>query len=186
MCLHRCVLNCIFRAVNADEEQSSSKFDISVGQFLGNKEMYLVIVIFVITAIVVYLVRRMEVDNAWTLAIISGALIQIAGLFVGYIVLGVGNIISLLIAFILQFLFMNLDYARTERVQFEDDDYYYYVKAVPKKMVAVREVTVKHFGNTASMGKRIDHSRSVLSPEEEENSRKVIAKELDIDEDLLK
>ena len=119
-------------------------------------------------------------DNAWTLAIISGALIQVAGLFVGYIVLGVtgktlwlivGNIISLLIAFILQFLFMNLDYARTERVQFEDDDYYYYVKAVPK---------------TASMGKRIDHSRSVLSPEEEENSRKVIAKELDIDEDLLK
>ena len=79
-----------------------------------------------------------------------------------------------------------MDYTRTEHVQFEDDDYYYYVKAVPKKTVAVREVTVKHFGNTASMGKRIDHSRSVLSPEEEENSRKVIAKELDIDEDLLK
>ena len=59
-------------------------------------------------------------------------------------------------------------------------------RAVPKKTVAVREVTVKHFGNTASMGKRIDHSRSVLPPEEEENSRKVIAKELDIDEDLLK
>lgn len=54
----------LMSASNADEEQSSSKFDISVGQFLGNKEMYLVIVIFVITAIVVYLVRRMEVDNA--------------------------------------------------------------------------------------------------------------------------
>ena len=79
-----------------------------------------------------------------------------------------------------------IDYSHKESVQFEDDDYYYYVKAVPKKMVAVREVTVKHFGNTASMGKRIDHSRSVLSLEEEENSRKVIAKELDIDEDLLK
>ena len=139
-------------AANADEEQSSSKFDISVGQFLGNKEMYLVIVIFVITAIVVYLVRRMEVDNAWTLAIISGALIQIAGLFVGYIVLGVtgktlwlivGNIISLLIAFILQFLFMNLDYARTERVQFEDDDYYYYVKAVPKIAISRTDVKVQ-------------------------------------------
>ena len=156
-------------AANADEEQSSSKFDISVGQFLGNKEMYLVIVIFVITAIVVYLVRRMEVDNAWTLAIISGALIQVAGLFVGYIVLGVtgktlwlivGNIISLLIAFILQFLFMNLDYARTERVQFEDDDYYYYVKAVPKKMVAVREVTVKHFGNTDRKSTRLNSSHN--------------------------
>ena len=117
------------------------------------------------------------------------------GLFAGYLVLNVsgktlglliGNILSLLISFVIQFLFMNLDYARTERVQFEDDDYYYYVKAVPKKMVAVKEVTVKHFGNTASMGKRIDRSKRTLTPEEEETSRKVIAKELDIDEDLLK
>ena len=179
----------------AEAAQSLSRFDISVGQFLGNKEMYLVILIFVVTAVVVYCVRRLEVDNAWTIAIFSGILIQIAGLFVGYLVMGItgkmlwlviGNIISLFLSFVLQFLFMNLDYARTERVQFEDDEYYYYVKAVPKKMVAVREVTVKHFGNTASMGKRIDHSRRKLTQEEEENSRKVIAKELDIDEDLLK
>ncbi len=174
---------------------ATSKFDISVGQLLSNKEMYLVIAIFTITAIVVYLVRRLEVEHAWTLAIISGVLIEVVGLFVGYLVLNVsgktlglliGNILSLLISFVIQFLFMNLDYARTERVQFEDDDYYYYVKAVPKKMVAVKEVTVKHFGNTASMGKRIDRSKRTLTPEEEETSRKVIAKELDIDEDLLK
>lgn len=174
---------------------ATSKFDISVGQLLSNKEMYLVIAIFTITAIVVYLVRRLEVEHAWTLAIISGVLIEVVGLFAGYLVLNVsgktlglliGNILSLLISFVIQFLFMNLDYARTERVQFEDDDYYYYVKAVPKKMVAVKEVTVKHFGNTASMGKRIDRSKRTLTPEEEETSRKVIAKELDIDEDLLK
>lgn len=183
--------------VVADGETATttSKFDISVGQLLSNKEMYLVIAIFTITAIVVYLVRRLEVEHAWTLAIISGVLIEVVGLFAGYLVLNVsgktlglliGNILSLLISFVIQFLFMNLDYARTERVQFEDDDYYYYVKAVPKKMVAVKEVTVKHFGNTASMGKRIDRSKRTLTPEEEETSRKVIAKELDIDEDLLK
>lgn len=183
--------------VVADGETAAttSKFDISVGQLLSNKEMYLVIAIFTITAIVVYLVRRLEVEHAWTLAIISGVLIEVVGLFVGYLVLNVsgktlglliGNILSLLISFVIQFLFMNLDYARTERVQFEDDDYYYYVKAVPKKMVAVKEVTVKHFGNTASMGKRIDRSKRTLTAEEEETSRKVIAKELDIDEDLLK
>ena len=183
--------------VVADGETAAttSKFDISVGQLLSNKEMYLVIAIFTITAVVVYLVRRLEVEHAWTLAIISGVLIEVVGLYAGYLVLNVsgktlglliGNILSLLISFVIQFLFMNLDYARTERVQFEDDDYYYYVKAVPKKMVAVKEVTVKHFGNTASMGKRIDRSKRTLTPEEEETSRKVIAKELDIDEDLLK
>ena len=80
--------------------------------------------------------------------------------FLGYLVLNIsgktlwlliGSILSMLIGFVLEFLFMNLDYARTERVQFEDDDYYYYVKAVPKKMVASKEVTVKHFGNTANI-----------------------------------
>ena len=50
---------------------------------------------------------------------------------------------------------MNLDYARTENVQFEDDEYYYYVKAVPKKMIAKEEKVVKHFGNTGSLGKKI-------------------------------
>ena len=175
--------------------QTASKFNISVGQILGNKEMFLVIAIFIVTAIVVYLVRKLEVEHAWTLAIISGVLIELAGLFVGYLVLNIsgktlwlliGSILSMLIGFVLEFLFMNLDYARTERVQFEDDDYYYYVKAVPKKMVASKEVTVKHFGNTANMGKRIDHSKSKLTNELEATSRKVIAKELDIDEDLLK
>ncbi len=172
-----------------------SKFSISVGQILNNKEMFLVVAIFVVSSSVVYLVRRLAVEHAWTLAIISGILIELAGLFVGYLVLNitgktlwllVGSILSMLIGFVQQFLFMNLDYARTERVQFEDDDYYYYVRAVPKKMVAKRDVKVKHFGNTGSMGKRIDRSKRSLTEEQEAASRKVIARELDIDEDLLK
>ena len=92
---------------------AQSKFDISIGQLLNNKEMFLVIAIFVVTAIVVYLVRRMEVDHAWTLAIVSGVLIEVAGLFVGFIVLNIsgktvslliGSIISLLIGFLIQYL----------------------------------------------------------------------------------
>jgi hypothetical protein len=180
---------------SASEEEDLSKFDIAAGQLIGNREMYLVIAIFVAVAIVVYLVRRMDVEHAWTLAIISGILIEIVGLYVGYLLLNisdrtfwliVGSIISAAIEFVIEFFVMNLDYARTEHVQFEDDDYYYYVKAIPKKMVAVKEVTVKHFGNTASMGKRVNRTKQQLTPDEEETSRRVIAKELDIDEDLLK
>ena len=179
----------------ADKEEKIQNLQFLSDGLMKNQEMMVTIIAFVTVLVIVYVVRRLEVDQAWTLAIISGVLIEVVGLFVGYLVLNVsgktlgliiGNILSLLISFVIQFLFMNLDYARTERVQFEDDDYYYYVKAVPKKMVAVKEVTVKHFGNTASMGKRIDRSKRPLTPEEEETSRKVIAKELDIDEDLLK
>ena len=38
-----------------------------------------------------------------------------------------------------------LGYLQTEEVQFEDDDYYYYVKAVPKMAVSRRDVQVKKF-----------------------------------------
>ena len=51
-------------------------------------------------------------------------------------------------------------------------------------MVASEEKTVKHFGNTAAMGKRINRKPS--EDKDEYITNKVIAEELDIDEDLLK
>ena len=93
----------------------------------------------------------MSQNNAWTLAIISGAVIQFVALLVVYLMMGlttkiiwlaVGTVIAVIVGFIMRFIFMNLDYARTENVQFEDDEYYYYVKAVPKKMIASTEKVV--------------------------------------------
>ncbi len=178
----------------AEEEgqQLTSKFGICIAQLTENKEMFLVLAVFVIASLVVYLIRRMSIENGWTVAIIAGALIQVFGLTAGYLVLNIsgklialiiGSIVSLLISFVIEFFMMDLDYARTERVQFEDDEYYYYVKAVPKKMVSSEEKTVKHFGNTASMGKRISRSNGAQG---EDSRRSQIAKELDIDEELLK
>ncbi len=40
-------------------------------------------------------------------------------------------------------LFFGGDYSRTERLEYEDDEYYYYVKAVPKAMVATSERSIK-------------------------------------------
>lgn len=178
-----------------DATGTSTKFNVSFGQLMGNKEMFLVVAIFVLAAIVVYYVRRMSIENAWTIAIVAGTLIQFSGVLAGYLILNisgktvwliVGNIISLILAFVLEFFLMNLDYARTERVQFEDDEYYYYVKAVPKKMITTKEKTVKRFSNTAVMGKKIDRNTSSDLIQDEEISRRVIAEELDIDEELLK
>jgi hypothetical protein len=44
---------------------------------------------------------------------------------------------------VLRFFVFNVDYSRTEKVQFEDDEYYYYVKAVPKVTVTRPEKKVK-------------------------------------------
>ena len=168
---------------------SATKLNVTMGQLLENKEMLMVMVVFVITTLVVYQVRRLNVNNSWNIATVAGVLIQFVSLLVGYLVLGmtsrlvwlvVGSIISLLVGVIIRFIFMDLDYARTENVQFEDDEYYYYVKAVPKKMIATEEKVVKHFGSTGSLGKKIPKHN------QENISRKSIARELDIDEDIFK
>ena len=42
----------------------------------------------------------------------------------------------------------SVDYTRTEYTQFEDDDYYYYVKAVPKMNIAAPDVKVQKINST--------------------------------------
>ena len=162
-----------------ESAEANSKIVVALNQLLGNKEMYLVLGIMAVTLIIVYLIRRMSIANAWQIAIASGILFETIGLIAGYMLLGisgktvsvlVGNVISLLIAFVIQFLFFNLDYSRTERLQFEDDEYYYYVKAVPKAVVSGTNKQVKRFSG---------------KDEKERLTKKRFAEEMDIDEELL-
>ncbi len=60
-----------------------------------------------------------------------------------FIAVIVQTVISILLLLILQFFAFNLDYSRIEKVQFEDDEYYYYVKAVPKVTVSTPAPKVK-------------------------------------------
>lgn len=176
------------QATSAGEGAETVKMTITAGQLLSNKEMYLLVVVFIVSSMVVNLVRKMTIDHAWKVAIVSGILIQISGLFVGYLLLDIsgktlemllGNIIALGLGFALEFIFMNLDYARTERVQFEDDEYYYIVKAVPKKMVSSADKEIIQFGGMSSMRKE---KRRRTEPSV---SRQQIVEELDIDDEYL-
>jgi len=158
---------------------ATSKITIALNQLLMNKEMFLVITIFAIATIVVYIIRRLDIDNAWTVAWIAGILFEIIGLVSGYLLLGIpgkvfgvvfGGVVSAVIALGLQFMFFNVDYTRTERLQFEDDEYYYYVKAVPKSVITGSDKKVKHFHK---------------NEEKERLTKKKFAQEMDIDEELL-
>ena len=59
----------------------------------------------------------------------------------------IGSLIGILIAVVIQFGKGIVDYQRTELLQFEDDDYYYYVKAIPKLSVAESNKNVKHINS---------------------------------------
>lgn len=159
----------VLREQGGDQTQIFAKLKVAVGTVVNNKEMFLVIAVFAVTTVAIYLIRRIKADNAWLLAIISGVLIQVIGLFMGYTLLSisnetttliVGNVVAFMVGMVIRFIFMNLDYVRTERVQFEDDEYYYYVKAVPKKTITSGTKTVKHFGNTTSINKKLNDKNS--------------------------
>ena len=170
----------------------ATSMTITAGQLLANKEMYLTVVVFVLSAIVVHTVRKMSIDHAWKVAVVSGALVQVSGLFVGYIffdIVGktfgmiVGNVIAILLGMVIEFLFMDLDYTRIERVQFEDDDYYYFVKAIPKKMVASSDKEIIQFSGFSSLEKFKERRKKKETPV----SRQQIVDELEIiDDDFLK
>ena len=54
-----------------------------------------------------------------------------------------------------------------KKVQFEDDEYYYYVKAVPKMAVAVPEKRVKRI-TTQRANQNVRHSMGRAKPENSE------------------
>lgn len=166
------------------------KMTITAGQLLANSEMYLSVVVFAVAAVVVSVIRKMAIDHAWKVAIVSGALVQISGFFVGYLLLDIsgktiwmilGNLVAIALGFGLEFIFMDLDYSRTERVQFEDDDYYYFVKAVPKKMVASTDKEVIQFSGFTPLEKLKERRKK----DEKPVSRQQIVEELDIDDEFL-
>lgn len=143
--------------MSMDSDDMATRFRFIIDSFLDNKEMLLTIGAFAATIIVVYIIRRLSVDYAWTIAIIAGALADVVLLLVGDLMFDInvsfgsiiiGTIISVLIAKVVEFFSFNLDYNRTEKVQFEDDEYYYYVKAIPKITVSAPSRTVKRINAT--------------------------------------
>ena len=133
-------------------EEATAKLRLLIDGMLGNKAMLVTIAAFAITVIVVYLIRRMSVDHSWTIAMVAGVMIEVMILLVGDLMYDtnlsivsalLGAVVTLITCKIIEFFRFCLDYSRTEKVQFEDDEYYYYVKAVPKMTVAAPTNTVK-------------------------------------------
>lgn len=135
-----------------EAEETTAKLRLLIDGILGNKEMLVVIVAFAITVVVVYLIRRMSIDYSWTVAIIAGVMIDLVILLAGDLIYDtnlnvvsaiIGAVAAIIIGKLIEFFRFCVDYSRTEKVQFEDDEYYYYVKAIPKMTVAAPTKTVK-------------------------------------------
>lgn len=125
---------------------------------IQNKEMITILMAFILAALIVYGIKRMGIDYSSTIGIIVGGVVELAIIVVAAYIMelegfmpiwltGVLSIVSIIIMYFLQYLVLAVDYAGTEFTQFEDDDYYYYVKAVPKVKVKATDVKVRHINS---------------------------------------
>lgn len=137
---------------NVSIEDTLQVYTYVINNLMGNKEMLLTIAAFAIVILVTYFVKRMRIDHAFDIAIVSGGVINMLIFLVGDLKLDISNkifgmiigtVISAWIVYVIHFFKITLDYTRVEKVQFEDDDYYYYVKAVPKINVTEPKKKVK-------------------------------------------
>ena len=126
--------------ISTDLGALTEEFKMIAQGVFGDAYLYLMILTFAACILAVSLIRQLSVDHAWTAAVIAGIVIEGVLGVLGGAVVGGGNLltdvpgllVSLLLALLYEFVFFAVDYRATEKLQFEDDDYYYYVKAVPK------------------------------------------------------
>lgn len=125
-----------------------------------NKEMWVMSVAAILCVCVVYFIRRMSIDHAWKIATAAGAVTNIIVAVIGdvlfdihisYVWLILGNLIAIAIGFVMELFFFSVDYARTEYLQYEDDEYYYYVKAVPKITISEPEKKIKRINKRVNL-----------------------------------
>ncbi len=135
-----------------DETSDVSVFTLLNEQMLTNKMFYFFLAAMVAMFLVVYWLRQASINMSWIIANLVGVAVEFIIMLAGYLLtsqkaeipsLVVGNIIVLLIGFILNYFILDLDYSRIEKVQFEDDDYYYYVTAVPKIRIVDEDKEIK-------------------------------------------
>ena len=132
--------------------EMADRFIRIIHDVFGNELMWVMAAAFAAAILAVYIIKNLSVDYSWSIAIIAGVITQLAIIFIGdmrfdlpvsagSMILGI--ILSVLAAMIYQFFVFAVDYTRTEYLQYEDDEYYYYVKAVPKIAVSAPDVKVQ-------------------------------------------
>lgn len=132
-------------SVNASALSAASTSDIIdtfadiSHEVLADRYMLMAMLAFSICIIVVSVISKTSLNHCWTIAVIAG-IFMLAVFFIyadisygGALITDLaGIILSLFLVLIYELVIYSVDYKATEHLKFEDDDYYYFVKAIPK------------------------------------------------------
>ncbi|MBE5996490.1 MAG: hypothetical protein E7240_03925 [Lachnospiraceae bacterium] len=124
-----------------EKTQYTDRLKIILDAMLNNREIVVSIFSAAAVVIIVYAIRKLQADYTYEIAVLAGGIMFVVMSLVSNSTLGlhmdltrmiIGTLIALVFAYVFLFFIHHVDYAKTEHLTFEDDDYFYYVKAVPK------------------------------------------------------
>lgn len=113
-----------------------------IENMLNNRLLLVYVITFAAVVLIVSVIRKAGFSWSWEIAILLGGIVQV-GLYAvlcslmsveeDLISFLIGTGIAMAVSFVLAFFVYNVNYKGAEHLQFEDDEYIYYVKAIPKK-----------------------------------------------------
>ena len=142
-----------------DSTSEMSVLDLIQRRIVGNAMFYIYMISVIVLFMVIQILVGRAIKHAWIVASAIGIAAEEILMTGGYLFTGnsdailpltLGNIATFGLAVIMYYFFLNVNYDRTEEVQFEDDEYVYYVRAVPKINIATEEKEVKKIVSDAT------------------------------------
>lgn len=157
-------------------------FNQTLEQIFSNKAMYGEFLVFILVALIVYFIRTSGINHAFNIAVFAGGFLELTLMYIMNFVLQSNEhiyalfirvLISVVIAYIVILFRFPFNYLQVEKMQFEDDDYYYYVKAVPKLKINLAERNILRYNarknTTTGTKKSVEKLEKELKKVSEEN-----------------
>ena len=154
-----CILYYLLSAVTSNKEallefgktEYVARLTLLMESINSGNEMVVSILALSGVVVIVFAFRRLGFAHAYEVACVSGGLVYLFFIILGNSISltqfdlareGIGAAAAIIVSLILQFFWLSLDFKKVEVLEFEDDRYYYHVKAVPK-------ITAEDFAETA-------------------------------------
>ncbi len=139
-------------------EAFSDTANYIIDQLALNENLIFMMVLCAGVVLVIYLLNKININYMRYISLAAGAMVGLVCMIVGRVVgmtdTGIFSallipVISLAIMVVVEFFHMALNYKMAQRLTFVDDEYYYYVQAVPKILGIKNKTEVKRItGNT--------------------------------------
>lgn len=146
------IYTAVFQGVAGTDE--ITRMSMALSGLFGYREMWFTLVCMAAAFFVTWYLKKVNINQSHQMALCVGSGVYLILILASSLILGsityskllwtvAGTLISLVLALFITGIIFPLDYSRTELLEFEDEEYKYYVRAVPKASISRESVRIK-------------------------------------------